>query len=64
MSNVDAAQPAYDDLDGKLKALQQAGYKLFWVAIGNEDFLYQANRDTVSDPGMIFIGQILTIPAR
>ena len=45
MSNVDAAQPAYDDLDGKLKALQQAGYKLFWVAIGNEDFLYQANRD-------------------
>ena len=45
MSNVDVAQPAYDDLDGKLKALQQAGYKLFWVAIGNEDFLYQANRD-------------------
>ena len=45
MSNVDAAQPAYDDLDGKLKALQQAGYKLFWVAIGNEDFLYQANQD-------------------
>ena len=45
MSNVDVAQPAYDDLDGKLKALQQAGYKLFWVAIGNEDFLYQANQD-------------------
>ena len=45
MSNVDVSHPAYGNLDGKLKALQEAGYKLFWVAIGNEDFLYQANRD-------------------
>ena len=45
MSNVDVSQPAYGNLDGKLKALQETGYKLFWVAIGNEDFLYQANRD-------------------
>ena len=26
--------------------------------------IYQTNRDRVSDPGMIFIGQILTIPTR
>ncbi len=45
MSSVDMSQPAYHDLDGKLQALQAAGYKLFWIAIGNEDFLYQANRD-------------------
>lgn len=45
MSNVDVSQPAYGDLDGKLKALQASGYKLFWVAIGDEDFLYQTNRD-------------------
>lgn len=45
MSNVDVSQPAYHNLDGKLKTLQKAGYKLFWIAIGDEDFLYQANRD-------------------
>lgn len=45
MTNVDTAQPAYQNLDGKLKILQHEGYKLFWIAIGNEDFLYKANRD-------------------
>ena len=28
------------------------------------DEIYEANRDTVSDPNLIFIGQILAIPAR
>lgn len=45
MSNVDTSQPAYRNLDEKLKALQDSGYRLFWIAIGNEDFLYQANQD-------------------
>ena len=25
--------------------------------------IYEANRDTIRDPGMIHIGQVLTIPA-
>ncbi|HJB12646.1 MAG TPA: LysM peptidoglycan-binding domain-containing protein [Candidatus Oscillibacter excrementigallinarum] len=25
--------------------------------------IYEANRDTIRDPGMIYIGQVLTIPA-
>ena len=27
------------------------------------DVIYEANRDTIRDPGMIHIGQVLTIPA-
>ena len=45
MTTVDQTLPAYRDLEGKLKGLQQAGYKLFWLAIGNTDFLYEANQD-------------------
>lgn len=45
MATVDQTLPAYSDLGGKLKGLQQEGYKLFWLAIGNTDFLYEANQD-------------------
>ena len=34
--------PMYQNLDQKLKALN---VKLFWIAIGNEDFLYGVNKD-------------------
>ena len=37
--------PAYQNLDQKLQNQKNAGYKLYWIAIGNSDFLYQANKD-------------------
>lgn len=36
--------PAYANLDAKLAAQAKAGTKLYWIAIGNEDFLYDANK--------------------
>lgn len=35
----------YDDLDGQLKAQFSKNPKLYWIGIGNADFLYQANVD-------------------
>jgi len=35
----------YDDLDGKLKKQFEQKLKLYWIAIGNTDFLIQANTD-------------------
>ena len=37
--------PAYKNLDDKLMAQKKAGYKLYWIGIGNADFLYKANQD-------------------
>lgn len=37
--------PVYSNLDDKLLAFQRKGCNLFWIAIGSEDFLYQANMD-------------------
>ena len=34
---------AYNDEDAKLLRLQQTGYKLFWIGIGEDDFLYDVN---------------------
>ena len=39
-------------------AREQLGSGARWEEI------YEANRDIVSNPGMIYIGQTLTIPAR
>lgn len=47
-SGVDMSVPAYNDIDGKLMNLQKVGYNLFWIAIGNEDFLYEANQNFVA----------------
>ena len=35
----------YQRRDEKLLALQKRGCKLFWIAIGKDDFLYRANAD-------------------
>ncbi len=35
----------YDNFDGKLKKQFEQKPKLYWIAIGNTDFLYQANTD-------------------
>ena len=36
---------AYSDLDFKYDYLKQTGYKLFWMACGTADFLYELNRN-------------------
>lgn len=41
----DAANPVYNNLDQKLQTLQTVGYKLYWISIGKDDFLYKANRE-------------------
>jgi len=35
----------YEHIDETLLAQKEKGYKLYWIAIGKEDFLYQANID-------------------
>ena len=44
-TSVNMELPAYADLDGKLKNFHEVGYRLFWIACGNTDFLYEANKD-------------------
>lgn len=36
-----ATADAYKDMDGKLAIQMKNGYKLYWIAIGNADFLYK-----------------------
>lgn len=35
----------YADLDGTLKLQMDKGYKLYWIAIGNTDFLFNTNTE-------------------
>lgn len=42
-NGVDPNSPMYTSLEDKLSHLRQVGYKLFWIGIGNSDFLYDAN---------------------
>ena len=37
--------PIYDNLEQKLAEQFRQGNKLYWVAIGKDDFLYQANKE-------------------
>ena len=45
MPNKDAKSSIYDDFDAKLKTQFAKKPALYWIAIGNKDFLYQANND-------------------
>jgi enterochelin esterase family protein len=45
MPRDDVKSPVYDNLDGKLKAQFATPPKLYWIACGKTDFLYQANLD-------------------
>ena len=45
MSTVNFDTPAYSNMTGKLSDLDKAGYKLYWIACGTDDFLYQNNLD-------------------
>lgn len=35
--------PIFSDIDGKLRTLATAAPRLYWIAIGTDDFLYDAN---------------------
>lgn len=41
----DATGKVYSNLDETLKIQKNNGFKLYWIAIGKDDFLYQANID-------------------
>lgn len=45
MSREDATGKVYSNLDETLKVQKNNGLKLYWIAIGKDDFLYQANID-------------------
>lgn len=41
----DATSPIYQDMEGKLKTQFEKNPKLYWIAIGEKDFLYKANEE-------------------
>jgi enterochelin esterase-like enzyme len=45
MPREDATGKVYSNFDQTLKAQMDNGYKLYWVAIGKTDFLYDANKE-------------------
>ncbi len=45
MPNKDVKSPIYDNLEAKLKTQFDKKPALYWIAIGDKDFLYQANTD-------------------
>ena len=45
MPGKDVKSPIYDNIEGKLKTQFQKKPTLYWIAIGDKDFLYQANKD-------------------
>ncbi|PSL07685.1 esterase [Cecembia rubra] len=55
MPREDATSKVYSDIEGTLKVQKDNGYKLYWIAIGKTDFLYDANvayRKMLDDIGM------------
>lgn len=45
LPNKEVKAPIYDDLEGKLKVQFSKKPALYWIGIGNTDFLYKANED-------------------
>ncbi len=45
MPREDATAKVYSNIDATLKTQMENGTKLYWIAIGKTDFLYQANVD-------------------
>ncbi len=45
MPSEDATNKVYNDIDGTLKKQMDNGFKLYWIAIGKTDFLYDANTE-------------------
>ena len=40
LPNQDVSSEVYKDIDGTLKTQMNNGYKLYWIGIGKDDFLY------------------------
>ncbi|MBN7816117.1 esterase [Algoriphagus pacificus] len=45
MPREDATGKVYSNFDETLKTQMDNGYELYWIAIGNTDFLYAANKE-------------------
>lgn len=45
MPRQDATGKVYQNIDGTLKNQMDNGYKLYWIGIGKDDFLYQTNKE-------------------
>ena len=45
MPREDATGKVYSNIDETLKRQMDNGYKLYWIGIGKEDFLYKANEE-------------------
>ncbi|GMQ30871.1 esterase [Algoriphagus confluentis] len=48
MPREDATGKVYSNFDETLKAQMDNGYKLYWIAIGKTDFLYDANQQYIA----------------
>lgn len=48
MPREDATGKVYSNFDETLKAQMDNGYKLYWIAIGKTDFLYNANKEYIA----------------
>jgi enterochelin esterase-like enzyme len=48
MPREDATGKVYSSFDQTLKAQMDNGYKLYWIAIGKTDFLYNANKEYIA----------------
>lgn len=45
MPNEDVKSKVYENIDDTLSKQKQNGYKLYWIAIGKDDFLFKANTE-------------------
>ncbi|MDD3789008.1 MAG: alpha/beta hydrolase-fold protein, partial [Petrimonas sp.] len=55
MPNNDVKSKVYENIDAQLRTQMKNGYKLYWIGIGKDDFLFKANqeyRDMLNKMGM------------
>jgi enterochelin esterase family protein len=45
LPDQDVSSEVYKDIDGSLKTQMDNGYKLYWIGIGKDDFLYRNIQD-------------------
>lgn len=45
LPNQNVSSPVYQNMDSTLKKQLENAYKLYWIGIGKDDFLYQGNAD-------------------
>lgn len=58
LPNQDVSHKVYQDFDGTLKKQMENGYKLYWIGMGKDDFLYESGeeyRAKLDEMGMKYI---------